>query len=50
MIEWTQHLPESDRAAFITDALDRYRRVAVTAPGEENYFRFYQMDIVLALI
>jgi trans-aconitate 2-methyltransferase len=48
MIEWTQHLPESDHAAFITDALDRYRRVAVTAPGEENYFRFYQMDIVLA--
>ena len=48
MIEWTQHLPESDRAAFITDALDRYRSVAVTAPGEENYFRFYQMDIVLA--
>jgi trans-aconitate 2-methyltransferase len=50
MIEWTQHLPESDRAAFITDALDRYRSVAVTAPGEENYFRFYQMDIVLAPI
>jgi trans-aconitate 2-methyltransferase len=48
MIEWTQHLPESDRAAFITDALDRYRSVAVTAPGEENYFRFYQMDILLA--
>jgi trans-aconitate 2-methyltransferase len=48
MIEWTQHLPESDRVAFITDALDRYRSVAVTAPGEENYFRFYQMDIALA--
>jgi trans-aconitate 2-methyltransferase len=48
MIEWMQHLPESDRVAFITDALDRYRSVAVTAPGEENYFRFYQMDIVLA--
>jgi trans-aconitate 2-methyltransferase len=48
MIEWTQHLPESDRAAFIADALNSYRSVAVTAPGEENYFRFYQMDIVLA--
>ena len=48
MIEWVQHLPESDRVAFITDALDRYRQVAATAPGEENYFRFYQMDIVLA--
>jgi trans-aconitate 2-methyltransferase len=48
MIEWTQHLPENDRAVFITDALDRYRGIAVTAPGEENYFRFYQMDITLA--
>jgi trans-aconitate 2-methyltransferase len=48
MIEWTQHLPESDRVAFITDALDRYQHVAAQAPGEENYFRFYQMDIVLA--
>jgi trans-aconitate 2-methyltransferase len=48
MIEWMQHLPETDRVAFITDVLDRYQRVAATAPGEENYFRFYQMDIVLA--
>ena len=48
MIEWTQHVPEADRVAFITDALDRYRHIAVTAPGEENYFRFYQMDIGLA--
>ena len=47
MIEWMQHLPEADRVAFITDALDRYRHVAATAPGEENYFRFYQMDIAL---
>ncbi len=48
MIEWTQHLPEADRVTFITEALDRYEKVAATAPGEENYFRFYQMDIVLA--
>jgi trans-aconitate 2-methyltransferase len=48
MIEWTQHLPEADRPAFITDILDRYQKVAADAPGEENYFRFYQMDIVLA--
>jgi trans-aconitate 2-methyltransferase len=47
MIEWVQHLPEAERVAFITDALDRYRSVAVTAPGEENYFRYYQMDIAL---
>jgi trans-aconitate 2-methyltransferase len=48
MIEWVQRLPEADRVAFINDALDRYEKVAATAPGEENYFRFYQMDIVLA--
>jgi trans-aconitate 2-methyltransferase len=47
MIEWTQHLPEADRVVFITDALDGYRNVAAQAPGEENFFRFYQMDIEL---
>ena len=46
-VEWMQHLPESERPAFINDALDRYRQVAVDAPGEENFFRFYQMDILL---
>jgi trans-aconitate 2-methyltransferase len=48
MIEWTQHLPEPEGPAFITDVLDRYQKVAAQAPAEENYFRFYQMDIVLA--
>lgn len=48
MIEWVQRLPESDRVAFINQALDRYEKIAATAPGEENYFRFYQMDIALA--
>jgi trans-aconitate 2-methyltransferase len=48
MIEWTQHVPEAERPAFISDVLDRYQHVATEAPGEENYFRFYQMDIVLA--
>jgi trans-aconitate 2-methyltransferase len=47
-VEWTRHLPEADRAAFATDVLDRYRQVAADAPGEENCFRFYQMDITLA--
>jgi trans-aconitate 2-methyltransferase len=47
MIEWTQHLPEAERPAFIAEVLDRYRHVAALAPGEENFFRFYQMDIVL---
>jgi trans-aconitate 2-methyltransferase len=48
MIEWTQHVPEAERPAFIADVLDRYQRVAAQAHGEENFFRFYQMDIVLA--
>jgi trans-aconitate 2-methyltransferase len=48
MIEWMQHLPEADRVVFITDVLDRYQKVAAQAPGEENFFRFYQMDIVLS--
>ncbi len=46
-VEWTQHLPESDRLGFATDVLDRYQRVTCDAPGEENFFRFYQMDITL---
>ena len=48
-VEWTQHLPESERPEFINDALGRYRQVAADAPGEENLFRFYQMDILLSL-
>ena len=46
-VEWTQHLPESSRKDFINDVLDPYRRIATTAPGEENLFRFYQMDILM---
>jgi trans-aconitate 2-methyltransferase len=46
-VEWTQHLPEAERVAFAADVLDRYRQVAREAPGEENFFRFYQMDIAL---
>jgi trans-aconitate 2-methyltransferase len=48
MIEWTQHVPEAERSAFIADVLDRYQHVAAQTSGEENFFRFYQMDIVLA--
>ena len=47
-VEWTQHLPPEERPAFATDVLDRYRLVACDAPGEENFFRFYQMDVTLA--
>jgi trans-aconitate 2-methyltransferase len=46
-VEWTQHLPEADRPDFVTDVLDRYQEVAADAPGEENFFRFYQMDVTL---
>jgi trans-aconitate 2-methyltransferase len=47
-VEWTQFLPEADRLAFVTDVLDRYRTVVADEPGEENTFKFYQMDIALA--
>lgn len=33
---------------FVTDVLDRYASVAADRPGEENTFKFYQMDITLA--
>jgi trans-aconitate 2-methyltransferase len=46
-IAWTQFLPEAERLAFVADVLERYRGVAVTQPGEENTFKFYQMDISL---
>jgi trans-aconitate 2-methyltransferase len=48
MIEWTKLLPERDRLAFVTDVLDRYRSVACDRAGEENTFKFYQMDVTLA--
>jgi trans-aconitate 2-methyltransferase len=47
-VEWTRRLPEPERPAFINDVLDRYRMVACDRPGEENTFKFYQMDVMLA--
>jgi trans-aconitate 2-methyltransferase len=44
-VAWTDRLPASDRAAFINDVLDRYQTVAGDGSGEEQTFRFYQMDI-----
>ena len=44
-VAWTGSLPANERRAFIEDTLDRYRTVACTEPGEENFFRFYQMDL-----
>jgi len=49
-VEWTRFLPESEKLAFVDDVLDRYRQVAADRPGEENTFKFYQMDIKLAAV
>jgi trans-aconitate 2-methyltransferase len=48
MVEWTRHLPEAVRPAFIREVLARYGQVAADRPSEENMFKFYQMDISLA--
>jgi trans-aconitate 2-methyltransferase len=47
MVEWTRRLPESEKPAFVTDVLDRYQSVVSDRPGEENTFKFYQMDVTL---
>ena len=49
-VEWTRRLPETEGAEFINDVLDRYRAVAADGSGEENTFKFYQMDISLLAI
>src|SRR5262249_26439714 len=46
-VEWTRRLPEIERPNFINDVLDNYQSVAADRPGEENTFKFYQMDITL---
>jgi len=43
-VEWTKHLSEEQRLAFVNDVLDRYQVVA----GEEGVFKFYQMDVRLS--
>jgi trans-aconitate 2-methyltransferase len=48
LVEWSQHIPEGERLAFITEVLDRYRGVAAEPLGEENTFKFYQMDVTLS--
>ncbi len=47
-VEWTRRLGEEEKPQFIEDVLNRYRMVAADKPGEENVFKFYQMDIRLA--
>jgi hypothetical protein len=45
---WTGHLPENEVPTFIADVLDRYQMVAASRSGEENTFKFYQIDVALA--
>ena len=45
-VEWTR-LPAQEELNFTADVLDRYRQVACERPGEENTFKFYQMNISL---
>jgi trans-aconitate 2-methyltransferase len=47
-VEWTRFLPEPERTDFIMDVLGRYQSVAADKPGEEDTFKFYQMDVTLA--
>jgi trans-aconitate 2-methyltransferase len=49
-VEWTQHLPESERETFITDVLDRYQSVAAENPQQANTFKFYQMEVELTAV
>src|SRR5207248_5421029 len=49
-VAWTDRLPEAERPEFINNVLDRYRTVAADGSGEENTFKFYQMDISLVAI
>ena len=48
-VEWTQRLPESERAAFIADVLDRNQTVAADSPQEANTLKFYQMEVELTV-
>jgi len=48
LVAWTRRLPEVERPVFINEVLDRYRSVAMDRAGEENTFKFYQLDVRLA--
>jgi len=47
LVEWTRRLPTDLTSAFINDVLDRYQSLKDVRPGDENTFRFYQMDLAL---
>ena len=46
-VEWNRKVPEPDRPAFIADVLDHYSAAACHHPGEENVFKFQQMEVAL---
>jgi trans-aconitate 2-methyltransferase len=46
-VAWTTHVPVTERARFLNEVLDRYGSVAAEKPGEENTFKFYQIDVSL---
>jgi len=46
-VEWSQHVPEAERDAFVVDVLDHYQTVVAERSQEANTFKFYQMEIEL---
>ena len=49
LVAWTSRLAEADRSAFVDDVLDRYAASATGESTTPGTFRFYQMDVELAL-
>ncbi|MEI9863719.1 MAG: methyltransferase domain-containing protein [Limisphaerales bacterium] len=53
-VEWTRRLPDAEKAAFISDVLDRYATATanLAVPASKNsvphIFHFYQMDVTLS--
>jgi trans-aconitate 2-methyltransferase len=47
LVAWTNRLPETERADFINDVLNRYRHITGDQPDMEKTFNFYQTDISL---
>lgn len=47
-VAWSKNIPAEERPAFVTDVLNRYRSEIANQPGEENTFKFYQMDVTLS--
>jgi len=46
-VEWTRRIPAEQRLTFITDVLERYRRLGDGSAAQANVFTFYQMEVVL---